>query len=148
MKYFLVALLIIVIAGYFFIKKSLDNFTFGDVKFVGGDFKSIFDGSGFTAINLASTIENKNSFSVPVSGLYIELYHQGTLIGKSTNVQPDFTIPSMGTITIQESMTFNVNSSLAIGLKILSRTPVVFDYTVRAKLFGFYPLTYSDNFTY
>lgn len=148
MKYFLIVLLAIIIIAYFFVKKAIDNFTFGYVKFVGGDLKSIFDGTGFTAINLSSTIDNKNNFSVPVSGLYVELYHQGNLIGKSTAPQGDFTIPAMGKFTVNHSVTFNINSGLSIAEKILSKVPVDFDYTIRAKLFRFYPLTYNENFIY
>lgn len=148
MKYFLAVLVIIIVVGYFVIKKILDNFTFGDVKFAGGNIRSIFDGTGFTAINLSMPIDNKNNFSVPVSGLYIELFYQGASIGKSTNPQADFDIPANGNITINQSMTFNVNSSVSIGLKALAGTPLTFDYTTKAKLFGFYPLTYNGTFSY
>lgn len=148
MKYFLLVLLAVIIIAFFYVRRVLDNFTFSDAKFAGGNLKSIFDGSGFTAINLSSTITNKNNFSVPVSGLYIELYNNGNLIGKSTTPQSDFTIPAKGEYTVVQSMTFNVNSSLLIAAKVLAGVPVVFDYTVRAKLFGFYPLTYKDSFTY
>lgn len=148
MKYFIVALLIIIIVGYFFIKNALDKFIFGEVKFVGADFRSIITGSPITAVNLSSTITNNNSFSVPVSGLYIELYYQGTIIGKSTAPQPDFTLASMGTTTINQSMTVNISGGLSVAAKFLSGVPVVFDYTIRAKLFGFYPLSYNGNFTF
>lgn len=145
MKYFLAILAVIIIIGYFYIKSALDKFTFGDVKFVGGDIRSILSGKAFTAINLSTTIDNKNNFSVPVSGLNVELYHDGALIGKSTVPQEDFTIPARGNFTINQSMTIDISKSLSIASKILSGTPFVFNYTVKAKLFSFFPLTYSGS---
>lgn len=148
MKYFLIALLIVIIAGYFYVKKVLDSFTFGDVKFVGADIKSILSGGTLAAINLSSTIENKNSFSVPVNGLYIELYHQGKLIGRSIAPQADFTIPSMGSFTISQSMTVDISGALSIAAGLLQGAPITFDYIIKAKLFRFFPLTYKGNFSY
>lgn len=148
MKYFLLVLAAVIIIAFFYIRNALNNFTFNDVKFVGGNIREILSGGAFTAINLSQTIDNKNSFSVPVSGLYIELYHQGKLIGQSTSAQPDFDIPAMGSFTINQSMTVNINSSLSIAAKILAGAPVIFDYTIRAKLFKFFPLTYNGSFTY
>lgn len=148
MKYFLIVLVAVIIIAFFYIKNALDKFTFGDVKFVGGDFRSIISGQPFTAINLSETIENKNNFNVPVSGLNVEVYHQGTLIASSTAPQADFVIPANGTYTLNQSMTVDTSKALSIATKIFSGQPLVFDYKIKAKLFGFYPLSYNGNFTY
>lgn len=151
MKYLLIILAVIAAiaaVGYFYIKNISDSLTFGAVKFVGGDIKSIFDGTGFAAVKLSQNIDNKGSLSIPVSGLYVELYHKGNLIGKSASPNTDFTIPSNGNITISQTMTFDISKGLSIAANILTKTPITFDYIIRAKLFGFYPFTYKGNFVY
>lgn len=152
MRAFLIILVIIVvigIAGYLYGKRAIDNFEFGEPKFVGADLQSIFSGAGFTTLDLSSTIVNKNNFEVPVKGLYVELKYKGQLIAKSTNPQ-DFVIPANGSITITHNLTLPVGTGFAIdiGLQLASKKQLEFQYSAKGSLFGFIPLSTKDTFTY
>lgn len=144
----LIIVVIILAIGYSQVKKAINNFSLGTPKFVGADLKSIFTNGGFAAVDLTSTITNNNKFSIPVSNLYIEVYYQGALVGKSTTVHNNFTIPANGTITISQNMTLAFNNTIDVGLKIISGQQVTFTYIVKATIFNLVPLRISNSFTY
>lgn len=146
-------IIIVVIAailyfGYRAGKKAIDNFDIGDPKFIGADLASVFSGSSFTTIDLGTTITNKNNFSVSVSGLYVEVYYQGAILGKSTKPHDKFIIPANGSVDLTENITIALGNAAQIAGRLISKQPTQFDYMVKAKLFGFFPLTVRDSFTY
>lgn len=148
MRTFIIILVIAAILyfGYTRGKKVIDNFTIDDPRFIGADLASVFNGSGFTTIDLGTTITNKNNFSVSVSGLYIEVYYQGAIIGKSTMPHDKFTIPANGSVDIRENITLALGNAIQVGAKLLTKQPVEFTYMVKATLFGFLPFKFNDSF--
>lgn len=150
MRALIIILIIVVLLylGYREGKKAIDKIEFGDPKFVGADFASIVNRAEFTAIDLQTTITNKNNFDIPVNNLFISVSYQGNLIGKSTNPEPSFIIPKNGYVTISHNMTISLPNSLGIAAKILAKQPIVFEYNVKATLFNFIPLNFNSTFTY
>lgn len=150
MKTFIIILVIVVVLalGYKYGKKAIDNFDFGNPKFVGADLKSIFSSSGFATVDLSTTITNKNNFSVPVNNLYIEVYYQGALVGKSTTPHDAFVIPKNGSINISQNISLAVTNTVNIAAQIIGGQSVQFEYRIRAILFGFVPFFTKGTFTY
>ncbi len=144
----LIIVIALIIAGVVYGKKVIDNFTFGNPKFVGADLGSIFGGTGFSTIDLSMSVDNKNTFAIPVKNLYAEVYYNGQLFGKSTNAHDPFTIPANGSITITQNMTFALTNTGAIIGKLYNKQPLQFTYMVKGTLFGFAPFKYNGNFTY
>lgn len=149
MRTFIIILIIVVLLyfGYSKSKTIIDNFEISDPQFIGADIASVFNGSGFTTIDLGTTITNKNNFSVTVSGLYIEVYYKGMVVGKSTQPHPEFVIPANGKVDLVENMTLVLNNALEIGLQLIRKQPVEFTYLVKSTIFGFFPLRFRDSFT-
>lgn len=151
MRSFLTVLIIVALLlyfGYRFVKKSVENLTFSQPKFSGIDLLNFINKTGFSTVDLSTTITNKNNFDIPVNNLYLEISHEGNLVGKSTIPHEKFVIPNNGAITESQNVTLSLASSFSLAAKLLAKQPIVFDYTIKGTLFNFFPLNYSDKFTY
>lgn len=149
MKTFILILVIVVIlglVGYRVSKKAIDKISFSKPTIRNLNLSSI--GNSFSTVDLTTTIENKNNFDIPVSGLYIELYYQGQLVGKSTVPSEKFIVPMNGSITITQNVTIYLNSTLNVAAKILSKELITFDYIARGIVFNVVPLQIRDSFIY
>lgn len=143
----IIVIIVILYFGYRGGKKIIDNFDFGSPKFIGADLANVFSGN-FATVDLGTTITNKNNFSVPVSGLYFEVYYQGQLLGKSTMRHDNFTIPANGSIEIMENVTLALGDVVQIAGKLLAKQPIEFTYMVRAFLWNVIPITVRNKFMY
>lgn len=151
MKTWVIILIIVVVLAFGTYKygmKAVDKVTFGQPQFVNADFKSLISGSGVTSVNLSETITNANNFSIPVTGLYFEVYYNGITIARSQAPHVRFVIPANGSLAVTETVLIDVQNSIQVGLNILSGQSIKFDYMVRGYLFGFFPFTYKGTFTY
>lgn len=150
MKQAIIIIVVLIVLGYFgyrYGKKVVDKIEIRNPKFDSVDWKSIINGGGFANINLIDMVINRNNFTIPVSGLYVELSYKGNLIGKSTTPQ-DFIIPANGDLAIKQNMTVAIGNSLDVGLKKIQGEQVTFDIIATMTLFGFYPYTYIDTITF
>lgn len=150
MKNLLIILVVLALVYFIFryAKKVVNNITFSDPSFEGVDLLSVVNNTSFSNINLSTVINNNNTFNIPVEGLYLEVYYQGNLIGKSTSPSERFVIPAKGSIKITESVTLYLSNSIGIAAKLLANQPLEFSYVVKATIFNFIPLTYRSTFTY
>lgn len=153
----LIILGILAYFGYKKIKEYASNITFPDINFLGRDLVAILFGKGTGSINvsnniinvtLSTTINNNNTFNIKVSGLYLELFYKGILLARSTFPHETFTIPKKSSITLTENISVYPNFTNDIVVKLLKKDPIDFSYTVKATLFGFFPLKFSSNFLY
>lgn len=152
MKNLLIILVILVVIGYFTYKKGkgyLDKINISEPKFVGANLDSLISGTGFNSIDLQSTVTNGNNFAIPVNKLYIEVFYNGSLVAKSTRSHDAFIIPKNGSATINENITLSFGTlAIPIVADIAKKRPVVFTYNVKATLFNFIPISYTDTLTY
>jgi LEA14-like dessication related protein len=150
MRTFIIILVIVAVIGFFgyrYSSKAIDNINFNP-KFVGADLKSIFSKTGFANIDMQATITNKNNFNIPVNNLYIEVYYNGAIVGKSTVPHEKFIVPANGSITISQNISLAVTNSLAIAGKLIAGQKVEFEYMIKGQLFNFLPLKVKGTFTY
>lgn len=149
-------IVVLLVAAYMYIKKAIDGFGF-DLGLSRVDLKALFSGGGTTNVDLTITITNNNNFSIPVDNLTVEIYYDSSIllppsiIAYSTNPADNFVIPSKangGSVTFSHNITINVGSSAVDILNnLLLGNPLVFTYTIKGKLFKFYPLNYSGTYT-
>lgn len=151
MRAFLIILLILVVLGFIAFrwgKSVFDKFAF-NISFKGVDLQSILNGTGFTQVDLTVSIDNKNNFSVPVTGFYAEIFYNNNLLAKSTNSGQQFVIPANGNVTVSHSVTVGLtNDAIDIAGKLISKQSIPFTYKIKATLWGWIPISYSGKFNY
>jgi LEA14-like dessication related protein len=148
MKKILIALLILISAFAIYISvtfKKLDyDFTvekFTPVKLNAAE-------GGIINLVLSIVIKNPFFFSVPVQGLYYEIYYKDSILGKSADTS-GFTILSKQDTTIKQSVDLTINkTTLEVAKNYLFKKPTDFTAKVYVKVFGINIKLTNLKFTY
>lgn len=163
-KIVLIVLLIIVVLAviaFFWAKSIWDKISFGKPRIRGLDLQGLsladlvniaFAGASKTiTANIELDIKNDSGTSIPFRIYKIRLVSNGTVISETSEqiVQKKFSLPARGSVTIADTITFNINDVVGnILIEKAKGNSVQLEYQIVFSLFGIPVPYHGDTFTW
>ena len=133
-------LTLLAVVGYIVLKDIISNIKIKpDLKGLdlSGSLKSIFEGKGVLKTDIRIEIYNGKRFTIPISDLFIEIYHDGNLIATSQEIDKKVNLISKQTTTeISHKIDVNLTKSFFDTIEELKEgEEITLNYKIKGRLF-------------
>lgn len=116
---------------------------------LGGSVQSFLQGDAMLKTDVGIEVDNNNRFSIPISNLYIKIYHNGTLIAETDGIDKSIIlIPAKGEKEFTHPLNVILVPSFFDAIKeITEDKPLILDYKIKGQLFKI-PVKFENSFEY